>query len=159
MSDGDTRWIARGAYDLTGAVPDASHSADGLPRARTLYGPITEQLDDPDSFASRLKRLLAVREAHGIAASEQIAIPDVQTPGLLVMMHELPDRRGRQITALNFGREPVDEVLTLDVPRSGPVLDMIAETVEGEVGDDGRLHLQLDPLQGRSLRIAYPLPI
>ncbi|RKF12625.1 maltose alpha-D-glucosyltransferase [Roseovarius spongiae] len=159
MADGDTRWIARGAYDLTDAVPDATHSADGLPRARALYGPITAQLDDPDSFASRLRRLLAVRDAHGIAASEQVAIPDVEAPGLLVMVHDLPDRRGLQVTALNFGREPVDETLTLDVPRPGPVVDMIAETIEGEVGEDGRLRVRLDPLEGRSLRIAYPLPV
>ncbi len=158
MEDGDTRWIARGAYDLTDAVPEATHSAGGLPRAEALYGPITAQLEDPDSFASQLKRLLAVRDAYDIAASEQLDIPDVESPGLLVMVHELPDRRGRQVTALNFGREPVDETVHLDIPRSGPVFDMLAATVEGEVGEDGLLRLQLDPLQGRALRIAYPLP-
>lgn len=158
MEDGDTRWIARGAYDLTDAAPEATHSADGLPRAQALYGPITAQLDDPDSFASQLKKLLAVRDAYDIAASEQVGILDVQTPGLLVMVHELPDRRGMQVTALNFGRAPVDETVELDIPRSGPVFDMIAETVEGEMAEDGLLRLQLDPLQGRALRIAYPLP-
>ncbi|MDO5756490.1 MAG: maltose alpha-D-glucosyltransferase [Rhodobacterales bacterium] len=158
IKDGDTRWIGRGAYDLTDANPDASHSAEGLPRAETLYGPLTAQLADPESFASQLKKLLAVRDAYGIAASEQLSIPDVKTPGLLIMVHNLPDRRGLQITALNFGNVPVDEVLTINVPQAGPVFDMVAETIEGEVGEDGALQIQLAPYQGRSLRIAYPLP-
>ncbi len=158
MEEGDTRWIARGAYDLTDAEPEATHSADGLPRAPALYGPITRQLEDPDSFASRLKKLLAVRDAYDIAASEQVAIPDVEAPGLLVMVHKLPDRRGTQVTALNFGREPVDERLTLDIAGSGPVFDIVAETIEGDMAEDGVLHIQLGPLEGRALRIAYPLP-
>lgn len=158
MEDGDTRWIARGAYDLTGAVPDATQSADGMPRAPALYGPITDQLNDPGSLSSQLKKLLAVRDAYGIAASEQLGIPDLQSPGLLVMVHELPERRGLQVTALNFGQVPVEETVTRDTPRAGPLFDMIAETVECEVGEDGLLHLQLAPLEERALRIADPLP-
>jgi trehalose synthase len=158
MEDGDTRWIARGAYDLTGAVPEATQSADGLPRAPALYGPITTQLEDPNSFASQLKKLLAVRDAYGIAVSEQVAIPDVKTPGLLVMVHDLPDRRGLQVTALNFGQVPVDETVVIDVPGAGPVFDMIGETIAGEMTAEGELHITLAPLEGRALRIAYPLP-
>ncbi|SIT86715.1 maltose alpha-D-glucosyltransferase [Pontibaca methylaminivorans] len=158
LADGDTRWILRGAYDLTGAVPGATRSAAGLPRARALYGPITAQLDDPDSFVSRLRKLLAVRDTYGLAVSQQIEIPDVDSAGLLVMVHELPDQGGIQITALNFGREPVEEVVRLGAPHAGPVFDMIAETVEQTI-EDGLLPLRLAPLAGCSLRIAPPLPV
>ncbi|WP_062014517.1 maltose alpha-D-glucosyltransferase [Aureimonas sp. AU4] len=158
MGDGDTRWIERGAYDLTGANPDEARSADGMPRARALYGPITEQLKDPSSFASQLKRLLAVRDAYGIAASRQTLIPDVAAPGLLVMVHELPDGRGTQVTALNFGAQVIDEVVTLPGTRPGPVVDMIAETVEGDLLETGELRISLEPYEGLSLRIIGNLP-
>ena len=157
--DGDTRWIERGAYDLIDTDPNATHSREGIPRAQTLYGPLKAQLSDPASFASQLKRLLAVRDAYRIAASKQILIPDVQTPGLLVMVHELPDRRGTQITALNFGRTPIEEMITLPNMRPGPIFDMMEETVEGDLPEHGELRIRLDPLQGRSLRIAHALPV
>lgn len=159
IADGDTRWVERGAYDLIDAEPGATHSGDGIPRARTLYGPLTTQLDDPDSFASRLKHLLAVREAHGIGTSKQLVPPLVESPGLLVMLHELPDRRGTQITVLNFGRTAVDETIVLQHVNPGPIIDMIAETLEGDLPEDGVLRIVLGPLEGRSLRIAGALPV
>lgn len=158
MGDGDTRWIERGAYDLIDADPNARASADGMPRARSLYGSLCDQLEDPESFASRLKRLLAVREAYGIAAARQIAIPDVTSPGLLLMVHELPDGRGTQVTALNFSKDPIEETVELANVRPGPVVDMIGETIEGDLGEDGRLHISLEPYEGLSLRIVGALP-
>ena len=113
MAEGDTRWIERGAYDLVDRNPDAERSAAGLPKARMLYGSLAEQLQQPDSFAMQLKHLLAVRQSYGIAASRQVAIPDVTAPGLLVMVHELPDARGTQITALNFSATPITEAIFL----------------------------------------------
>ncbi|KHL25213.1 trehalose synthase [Croceibacterium mercuriale] len=158
MGDGDTRWIERGAYDLTGRNPDAAVSAEGMPRARALYGSLTDQLAQPDSFAAQLKRLLAVREAYGIAASRQTLIPDTVAAGLLVMVHELPDGRGTQVTALNFGAEAIEESVALPGTQPGPVIDMIAETIEGELQDDGILTINLDPYEGLSLRIVGSLP-
>jgi hypothetical protein len=45
-----------------------------------------------------VKKLLAVRQAYGIATSRQVLVPEVSSPGLLVMVHELPAGRGIQIT-------------------------------------------------------------
>ncbi|NWE30438.1 maltose alpha-D-glucosyltransferase, partial [Pseudomonas gingeri] len=64
MLDGDTRWIHRGAYDLVDLNPDAPQSAGQMPRPKTLYGSLISQLADPDSFASQLQRILAVRRAY-----------------------------------------------------------------------------------------------
>jgi trehalose synthase len=158
MADGDTRWIERGAYDLVNLNPDAATSQAGLPRAETLYGPIDEQLQRPDSFASQLQRLLAVRQAYGIYASQQTMIPDVVSPGLLVMVHELPDARGTQVTALNFGAEPIEETIVLPNVQSGPVVDMINETVEGDLTANGELLIRLEGYEGLSLRIVGALP-
>lgn len=153
MADADTRWIERGAYDLADQHPDAAVSSEGLPKARTLYGSLAEQLGRPDSFATQLKHLLSVRAAYGIASSRQVAIPDVAAPGLLVMIHELPDARGTQITALNFGAVPLQEALSLPNVQPGPVVDMLKGTVIGDLGDDGELPIRLDAYEGVSLRI------
>lgn len=158
MDDGDTRWIERGAYDLVGANPGAETSRGGLPRAPTLYGPLPEQLADPDSFASQLKRLLAVRQSYGIFAAHQVAIPDVADPALLLMIHELPDNRGTQITALNFGAGEIEETMTVPNAQPGPVVDMIEETVIGDLPATGELTIRLGPYEGRSLRIVSALP-
>jgi trehalose synthase len=153
LSDGDTRWINRGAYDLMDLDPEAVASAQGLPRARTLYGSLRSQLDDPQSFASRVRHLLTVRQACGLSSSHQRPVPDVIAPGLLVMLHDLPAGRGIQITALNFSAEPIDERLVLEHVAAGPVVDLLNETLEGDVGEDGVLDIHLDPYEGLCLRV------
>ena len=79
-ADGDTRWINRGGYDLLGKGGTAA-----LPMATALYGSLPEQLADPESFASQLQALLALRKRYRIVESEQIAIAGAGS--LLVMMH------------------------------------------------------------------------
>jgi len=153
MTDGDTRWIHRGGYDLAGAAPQAEASVMGIPRARALYGSLEAQLAEGDSFACMVKKVLAVRQAYGIASSRQILVPDVTSPGLLVMVHELPAGRGIQITALNFSNETISEPLTLTGFTPGPVVDMINETVEGDLSEDGVVQINLDPYEALSLRI------
>lgn len=151
MGDGDTRWINRGAYDLAGVNPQATASTAGLPKAQALYGPLPAQLDDPDSFARQLQRLLAVRQRYSIFASHQIAVPDVQSAGLLVMVHALPDGKSTQVTALNFGATPISEQITLaDAPR-GQVVDMLADAPQGSIGEDGKLLITLGAYEGKSL--------
>ena len=153
MGDGDTRWINRGAYDLADLAPDAETSREGLPKARALYGSLVEQLQRTGSFACQLKHILGVRRAYDIAASKQILIPDVQAPGLLVMVHELPAGKGVQITALNFGAEPISETLCLPGVAPGPVVDIIHERVEGDLTESCEMTLNLDPYEGLALRV------
>jgi len=153
MEDGDTRWIHRGAYDLVGIDPDAEFSAGGMPRPKTLYGSLPEQLQRPDSFASQLKKILSVRRAYDIAASRQILIPDVEHPGLLIMVHELPAGKGIQITALNFSAESIVETLHLPGIAPGPVVDIINERVEGDLTEEGEFTITLDAYEGLALRV------
>lgn len=94
MQDGDTRWIHRGAYDLVDLNPDAQLSSGHMPRSNSLYGSLNTQLQDPESFASQLQKILAVRRAYDIAASRQILVPEVENSALLVMVHELPAGKG-----------------------------------------------------------------
>jgi trehalose synthase len=153
LGDGDTRWIHRGAYDLINSNPGAHFSSAGLPRARALYGPLDVQLQDPTSFASQLRHLLAVRERYQLYAARQLAIPDVQSPGLLAMVHELPDALLTQVTVLNFGREPVDEVVRLENMRAGTLVDMFTDETVGDLTSRGNLPVQLAGYTGKSYLI------
>jgi len=158
MEDGDTRWIHRGAYDLVDLDPEAEFSAGNMPRPRSLYGSLISQLQRPDSFASQLKKILAVRRAYDIAASKQILIPDVQHPGLLIMVHELPAGKGTQITALNFSSESVVETLHLAGIAPGPVVDIINERVEGDLTEEGEFTITLDAYEALALRVVSAVP-
>jgi trehalose synthase len=157
VDDGDTRWINRGAYDLMNVNATATSSDAGLPKATALYGPLPAQLEQPDSFVNQLKALLKVRQALRIYAARQIDVPDVQSPGLLVMVHELPDGIGTQITALNFGVTAVDEVVRLAISagvHAGPALNMFNQQVEGAVTADGDFHIRLAGYSGASYLIS-----
>lgn len=124
-----------------------------MPKARSLYGSLVEQLKRPDSFASQLKKILAVRRAYDIAASKQIMLPETEHPALLIMVHELPAGRGTQITALNFGNEALVETLHLPGIAPGPVVDIINERVEGDLTEAGDFTISLDPYEGLALRV------
>lgn len=153
MGDGDTRWIHRGAYDLVNTNPGAEASAAGMPRARALYGPIDLQLQQPDSFASQLRHLLAVRQRYQLYAARQLAIPNVQSPGLLVMVHELPDALLTQVTLLNFGPEPIDELVHLENIRAGTLVDMLMDETVGDLTSTGDLPVRLPGYTGKSYLI------
>ncbi|MBK8482157.1 MAG: maltose alpha-D-glucosyltransferase [Proteobacteria bacterium] len=154
MADGDTRWINRGAYDLLGDNPKATTSTSGIPRTATLYGPVPLQLAQPDSFASQLKRLLAVRERYRINQAKQLEVPEVRNPGLLVLVHQLPAGGGIEVTAVNFGRGPVSESLRLSAVAGKSSL---ANLLEPANHDDrligGRLMLRLAAFEGKALLI------
>ncbi|WP_416739342.1 maltose alpha-D-glucosyltransferase [Pseudomonas sp. NFX71] len=159
MLDGDTRWIHRGAYDLVDLNPEAELSEGQMPRPKTLYGSLTSQLKDHDSFASQLKRILAARRSYDIAASRQILVPDVEHPGLLIMVHELPAGKGTQITALNFGSTAITETLHLPNIAPGPVVDIINERVEGDLTPEGEFTITLDAYEGLALRVVSSSPM
>jgi len=159
MQDGDTRWIHRGAYDLVDLNPDAELSAGQMPRSKSLYGSLNSQLLDPESFASQLQKILAVRRAYDIAASRQILVPDVENPALLIMVHDLPAGKGTQITALNFGATPITETLNLPGIAAGMVVDIINERVEGDLTADGEFTITLDAYEGLALRVIGSTPM
>jgi trehalose synthase len=161
LGDDDYRWINRGGVDLMGAAPAARESACGLPKARALYGPLPEQLRDPDSFASRLKRILAARKEYGIAEGELLAVPEVKGPGACLLVVRLPGEGRVAVTALNFGREAADEELDLTgVPglsaeglRGAGIAEAVGGGDGGAVSPEGRLKIRVPALAGTTLVI------
>ncbi|GAB3562003.1 maltose alpha-D-glucosyltransferase [Amycolatopsis endophytica] len=157
IAGGDTRWIHRAAHDLMGVAPEASKSQAGMPRGRSLYGPIPDQLDDDTSFLRQLQAILAVRGHYGIATSRQVDIPDVSHKGLLVMVHELATAGQVQLTVLNFRAEPVSGTVRSGwLPPGGEIRDMFAGDPVAVVDDLHSFSLDLDPHQGMSLLVTTP---
>ncbi len=158
VADGDYRWINRGGVDLLGANPTATASACGLQKAPALYGPLPEQLKDPDSFASRLKRLLAARKEYRIAEGELLAVLEVQHPGVCLLALRLPGQHPFAITALNFGREAVEEEVNLyavaDLPvqelRGRKLIEVVGGKPVSEIPETGKLRLELDVLDAKT---------
>src|SRR5262249_811043 len=148
-----------GGVDLLGARPDAAESAYGLPKAEALYGPLPRQLKDPDSFASRLRRLLAARKAYRVAEAELLAAPEPKGPAVGLLVLRLPAQGGLAVSAVNFGRSAVVEEIdltkvrgvTAEQLRGGKATDIVADRGDGEVAETGRLTVRLDALSGKTL--------
>jgi trehalose synthase len=155
LADGDTRWINRGAYDLLGSNPQALRSAAGMPRAVALYGSLPQQLKRSDSFASQLARLLKARASLHLDAARLSDVPSVEAKGLLVLVHELPQNAGLEITAINFGERPVDEAVLIRgaAPDSKAIDVFDPQAPMLDVGAGGSLRLHLNAFEGKALRI------
>lgn len=162
LEDQDYRWINRGGVDLLGVNPGAGRSAWGLPRAPSLYGSLPEQLKDPNSFASQLKRILAARKRCGIAMGELIATVEVKNPSLCVVVFKLEDG-SYALTALNFARTPVRETLDLSVLQGAvdksksetPLVDAVSGQVDCRLSTELRTELALDGLAGKTWLVSF----
>ena len=153
LADGDTRWINRGAHDLMGVAPRAPCSAAGLPRARSLYGPLPAQLAAPDSFASQLREIIEIRNSCGIASAAQLSVPDPGCPGALLMIHRLPGD-AHQVTALNFGSGPATAVVPAGVlPAGAAVTDMATGVHVASTDRTGGFRVRLAGYEGRPLQV------
>ena len=61
----------------------------------------------------------------------------------------------QQITGLNFGAEPVDEVVRLaGVAGQSHVVEMLSGANEGTVDTDGGLHVRLNGYSAKSYLVA-----
>ena len=155
VGGGDFRWVNRGGVDMLGANPTAATSAFGLPRAKALYGSLPEQLKDPESFASRLRGLLAARKKYRLAEGELLAVPEPKTRGLCVLVLKLPDHP-LAVTVLNFGREDAAE--EIDLGDAGPTaagewVDILTGKPAGRAAG-GRLRVGVAALSGTTLGLS-----
>jgi trehalose synthase len=152
IAEGDTRWIHRAAYDLMGYQSNTTFA--GMPAGKSLYGSLPDQLSDPDSFVSRLRKVLQVRDACHLATAEQVDVPLVSQRAMLVMVHRLEDQVRTQVTVLNFGQEPVTGTVRSEhLPPGATVTDMFTDWPLGEVDDLNSFTVSLDALEGLSLLV------
>jgi trehalose synthase len=157
LASGDTRWIHRAAYDLMDYRPEATESPSKMPRGFSLYGSLPQQLQDANSFASRLREVLAVRARYGIASSVQVEVPEVSDKAMLVMVHRL-DTAQIQTTVLNFSSQFIaGRVKSEHLASGAAVIDMFTEQVIAEVDHEHTFVVSLEPHQGMSL-LTDPAP-
>jgi trehalose synthase len=161
LSDNDFRWLNRGAVDLMGYNSQAEKSSWGLPRAKALYGPLSQQLKDPDSYASRLKIILKLRRDYGIAVSEVLAVPEVSNNSIFLLVMSIPENNRIAVTAINFGRSSVSEKIDfakikgIDWQRlcGQKVTDALEEKQITTVSEDGSFQVKLDGWKAKLLII------
>jgi hypothetical protein len=161
LSDGDYRWINRGAIDLLGNNPDANTSSFGLPRTRTLYAALPEQLKDPNSFAMQLKRILAARKKYQFEQARLVAVPETDQSSSCVLIFRVSGRMSANVTAINFSRDAVEEEIDLHsvkelstIKFGGNVIrNCITDADEGMVDAGGKLKLKLEGWSGKAIAI------
>ncbi len=159
-SGGDIRWVNRGGVDLMGASSQTTTAIFELPEAQALYGPLPQQLKDPNSFMSRLKAMLAAREKYDIKDATMNAVPSVGNASVAVLVMTLPDSSDLAITALNYGRVATNFAVDLtQVPPGIPAgqiaglqaVDAISGQDAGTVSSTGSLRIDLERIQGRTI--------
>jgi maltose alpha-D-glucosyltransferase/alpha-amylase len=160
---GDWRWLNRGAVDLMNNNPSATTSAVlQLPKAQALYGPLPAQLQNPNSFASQIKLMLAARKKYNIAGATMNSIPPTGNKAVAVYTMTPPNSPNLIVTALNYGRSSTSVQVDLtQIPPGIPAsqvagqngLDIISEQNVGTVSNTGTLTIDLDSLAGRTVVI------
>jgi hypothetical protein len=88
----------------------SSALAAGMPRGRSLYGAIPEQLVDETSFLRQLQAILRVRSYYGIATRGQVDFPQVSTAACSYSSTNWGPRR-HQLTVVNFANEDIVDTL------------------------------------------------
>jgi trehalose synthase len=147
----DRRWIHRAAYDLIGVCPEANCSSAGIPRGTSLYGSVPEQLDDENSFASALRRIIDVRRQSRLATAVQLEVPASSAASLLTMIHRLPSGQV-QATVLNFAEATTSaRVQSAHLPVDGLLIDMVSGRHAATVDADYSFDIMLQPHGGLSL--------
>ncbi|TPG32676.1 maltose alpha-D-glucosyltransferase [Mycolicibacterium hodleri] len=154
LRGGDTRWIHRAGHDLMGVNERATRSMAGMPRGRSLYGSIPEQMADETSFLRQLQAILRVRSHYGVATSRQVDIPEVSQKGMLVLVHQLEDPSQHQLTILNFAHEDIaGTVRSEHLPPGSHVMDMFTGKTVGTVDDLHSFAVEMPRHHGMSLLV------
>lgn len=157
---GDVRWVNRGGVDLMGKASRTTTAIFELPEAPALYGPLPEQLEDPNSFMSRMQAMLVAREQYGIKDATMNAVPPVADAAVAVLVMTLPDSRSLAITALNYGQMTTSSTVDLTlIPPGIPAeqlaglaaVDAISGQNAGTVSEAGILQIELEGIQGRTI--------
>jgi len=149
MPDGDHRWANRGAYDLLCQAPGTECSEAGLPKAHALYGPLNLQIKNPCSFINQLQKMIQIRKMYNIDIAQLACVPEVKNRGLFVSIHILAGTGYYQLTAVNFERKAIKEMIEMDGFDGKSAIDLYTRKREGKELDSRHFLVELEPLQGK----------
>ena len=149
LEDGDCRWTNRGAYDLLGGS-DETMSPSKLPKAKTLYGSLSEQLKDPSSYASNLQKILKARKKYQINLATQVKILDVKNSSLFLAMYKLQNK-SYLLVALNFSKEKLEEEFEIPQIQFKSAKNIITNKKEGKSFFSSKFTVKLDGLEAKAI--------
>jgi len=94
-----------------------------------------------------------VRADLRLYAARLVDVPAVRAKGLLVLVHELPENAGLEITAVNFADAPVDETVPIRgaAPSSKATDVLDPKAPKTDIDAAGSLRLQLDAYEAKAL--------
>jgi hypothetical protein len=95
----------------------AQVNAQGVPRAKNLYGPVDTQSYMHGSFLHRLGDLIRLRDSLGIKQGEFAGRLATEGKGVVCLVTKIPDKARFILTLTNFSRSPSNERLsTMEIP-------------------------------------------
>ncbi len=146
--DGDKRWANRGSYDLLGSKEQVK---ENLPKSVALYGTIPHQMKDPNSFLSRLQKILKARKDYLIESATLTGIAKVKNQSLIVLINRLSKSEILQISALNFSNAEIEETIKIDGIKNTSALNIVTGELEEKDIPSGSITIRLAPLEGKSI--------
>ncbi|MDR2825190.1 MAG: hypothetical protein LBV76_00155 [Deltaproteobacteria bacterium] len=116
-----SRWTpslaSMGTYSLLSSSMSTQVNAQGVPRAKNLYGPVDTQSYMQGSFLHRLGDLIRLRDSLGIKQGEFAGRLATEGKGVVCLVTKIPDKARFILTLTNFSRSPSNERLsTMEIP-------------------------------------------
>ncbi len=134
--------------DLLGLVKE--ETVDPLsPNENSLYGSLTSQMKNNQSFAMKLRQYLSIRISSGIKNGELVAVPNTQNRGLLVLLYRLSGTNMTQMLAINFSKSAATQTFEMPEIRQTNAIDLMTGLFEKKPLDSSKFTLNLSPLSGK----------
>ena len=117
-------------------------AAGGLTANSGLYPSLSAQLQDPESFCTKLQQVLKIREQTGIAAGRVLARADTSLPETVAVLSALPDGN-RLLVAVNFSKRDfvTDVRFAENFFKAGGALDLLSGSGVANSSNFMRLHM------------------
>jgi|GEM_PF-1611061 hypothetical protein len=128
--------------ELTGGSFDLLNSQEAF------YSKLPNQLKNPRSFASQIKKILQARRDYFLEEADLIDIPNTSHPGLFIQLYQTTNGYF-ELCALNFSREPIEEIIDLIYFKNTSAINVIARQTEEKVTSSRLFHLKLDGWSGK----------
>lgn len=114
-----------------------------------LHSPLSRQLKETRSFASRLKLILSARRDQQFEQAELIDVLPTKQKGLILLLHRLPSTQFLALTAVNFSSLPLAEQLQGSFLANRWAIDLITGQALSKLFGADTLDLSLDALSGK----------
>ncbi len=144
------RLAPMGAFPILTSSESFMASVLGIPKAKTLYGPLDAQSYNPSSALSELAELIKLRGSLGIASGEFCGLLPAKGGGLAIVVTRLQQKNDTSLYALaisNFSREESQEIIdlaalpTLAVQDAETEIELLYGDIESISQNDNNIQL------------------